>query len=55
MAGKKTPDYMMSASRLPALLGLSKYQTPNDELQFSINAARGVPREDKQKDRKSVV
>ena len=48
MAGKKTPDYMMSASRLPALLGLSKYQTPNDELQFSINAAKGVPREDKQ-------
>ena len=48
MSGKKTPDYMMSASRLPALLGLSKYQTPNDELQFSINASKGVPREDKQ-------
>ncbi len=48
MSGKLTPDYMMSASRLPALLGLSRYQTPNDELQYSINASRGLPREDKQ-------
>jgi predicted phage-related endonuclease len=39
---------MMSASRLPALLGLSRYQTPNDELQYSINASKGLPREDKQ-------
>ncbi len=38
----------MSASRLPALLGLSRYQTPNDELQYSINASKGLPREDKQ-------
>jgi predicted phage-related endonuclease len=48
MSGKLTPDYMMSASRLPALLGLSRYQTPNDELQYSINASKGLPREDKQ-------
>ena len=48
MSGKLTPDYMMSASRLPALLGLSRYQTPNDELQYSINASNGLPREDKQ-------
>lgn len=48
MAGKKTPDTMMSASRLPGLLGLSKYQTPNDELQLSINAITGVERENKQ-------
>jgi len=48
MSGKLTPDYMMSASRLPALLGLSRYQTPNDELQYSINASKGMPREDKQ-------
>jgi predicted phage-related endonuclease len=33
---------------LPALLGLSRYQTPNDELQYSINASKGLPREDKQ-------
>jgi predicted phage-related endonuclease len=33
---------MMSASRLPALLGLSKYQTPNDELQSTINAINGT-------------
>jgi len=48
MSGKLTPDHMMSASRLPALLGLSRYQTPNDELQYSINASKGLPREDKQ-------
>lgn len=48
MSGKLTPDYMMSASRLPALLGLSRYQTANDELQYSINASKGLPREDKQ-------
>lgn len=48
MSGKLTPDYMMSASRLPALLGLSRYQTPNDELQYSINASKGLPREEKQ-------
>ncbi len=48
MAGKKTPDTMMSASRLPGLLGLSKYQTPNDELQLSINAITGVDRVNKQ-------
>ena len=48
MAGKKTPMTMMSASRLPALLGLSKYQTPNDELQTTINAINGEVFENKQ-------
>ncbi len=38
MAGKLTDDKSMSASRLPGLMGFSKYSTPNDELQFSINA-----------------
>lgn len=47
MAGKKTPDDIMSASRLPALLGLSRYATPNDELVYSINAIKGNEREDK--------
>lgn len=48
MSGKKTPDTMMSASRLPALLGLSRYQTPNDELQASIAAIKGDERDFKQ-------
>jgi len=39
--GKLTPDTMMSASRLPGLLGLSKYSTPNDELLLSCNAIDG--------------
>ena len=47
MAGKKTPDDIMSASRLPALLGLSRYATPNDELVYSINAIKGNERENK--------
>jgi hypothetical protein len=38
MAGKLTSDKVMSASRLPGLMGYSKYSSPNDELQFSINA-----------------
>ncbi len=41
MVSKVTPDDMLSASRLPGLMGLSKYRTPNDELQFSIGAMRG--------------
>ena len=46
MAGKLTSDKHMSASRLPGLLGFSKYSTPNDELQFSINAIDGKERPD---------
>jgi predicted phage-related endonuclease len=46
MAGKLTDDREMSASRLPGLMGFSKYSTPNDELQFSINAIDGKPRPD---------
>ena len=41
MVGKVTPDTMLSASRLPAVLGLSKYRTPNDELLASIDAMNG--------------
>ena len=48
MAGKKTPDTMLSCSRLPALMGLSKYSTPNDELELSIAAIRGDERSNKQ-------
>jgi len=46
MAGKFTSDTEMSASRLPGLLGFSKYSTPNDELQFSLNAIDGKERPD---------
>ena len=48
MAGKKTPDTMLSCSRLPAVMGLSKYSTPNDELELSIAAIRGEKRDNKQ-------
>lgn len=41
-AGKLTPDTMMSASRLPGLLGHSKYSTPNDELRLSCDALDGI-------------
>lgn len=44
MAGKLTDDKVMSASRLPALMGFSKYSTRNDELLFSINAIGGLKR-----------
>jgi predicted phage-related endonuclease len=46
MAGKLTDDKEMSASRLPGLMGFSKYSTPNDELQYSINAIDGKERPD---------
>lgn len=46
MAGKLTEDKEMSASRLPGLMMFSKYSTPNDELQFSINAIDGKERPD---------
>ena len=43
MVGKLTPDDMMSASRIPALLGLSPYKTPNELLKEAIDAANGIP------------
>lgn len=46
MVSKVTPDTMMSASRLPSLMGYSKYNTPNDELQYSIRALQGLERPD---------
>lgn len=46
MVGKVTSDTVMSASRLPALFGVSKYSTPNDELRKSIAAMDGAVRED---------
>lgn len=46
MVNKVTPDTMLSASRLPSVMGLSKYNTPNDELEMSINAIKGLERPD---------
>jgi len=46
MVNKVTPDTMLSASRLPSVMGISKYQTPNDELEMSINAIQGKERPD---------
>lgn len=46
MVGKVTPETMLSASRLPAVMGISRYQTPNDELEYSINALKGLERPD---------
>lgn len=42
MVGKVTPNTMMSASRIPALLGLSKYRTRNDELKTTIDSLQGI-------------
>jgi len=46
MVGKLTPNTIMSASRLPALMGISKYRSPNDELLSSIAALKSEPAED---------
>jgi predicted phage-related endonuclease len=45
MVGKVTPDTMLSASRLPAVMGYSKYRTPNDELSAAIDALGNKERE----------
>lgn len=45
MVGKVTSDTVMSCSRLPALFGVSKYSTPNQELAISIAAMDGMERQ----------
>lgn len=42
MVGKVTPNTMLSASRLPSVMGYSKYRSPNDELKASIDAINGI-------------
>lgn len=42
MVGKVTPNDMLSASRLPAVCGMSQYRSPNDELLASIDAINGI-------------
>lgn len=46
MVNKVTPDTMLSASRIPSVMGLSRYNTPNDELEYSLRALRGEDRPD---------
>lgn len=46
MVGKVTPDTQASASVLPAILGISKYTSPNDALLGCIRALQGQERED---------
>ena len=41
MVGKLTPNDILSCSRLPAVLGFSKFRTANDELKVSIDALHG--------------
>ena len=41
MVGKLTPNDILSCSRLPAVLGFSKFRTANDELKISIDALHG--------------
>ena len=43
MVGKLTPDDIVTASRVPALMGLSPYKTPNELLKEAIEAAAGNP------------
>ena len=43
MVGKLTPDDIVTASRVPVLLGLSPYKTPNELLKEAIEAAAGKP------------
>lgn len=44
MVGKVTPDTMSSASLLPAIMGLSPWDSPNDALDKVLGAHRGHPR-----------
>ena len=43
MVGKKTPDDIVTASRIPALMGLSPYDTQNDLLASVLAAVEGKP------------
>lgn len=46
MVGKLTPDDIITASRIPALLNASPYETPNDVLKKCIDAMEGNPKSD---------
>ena len=44
MVGKITNDILPSGSRIPSIMGVSPFRTPNDELAASIDAMEGKPR-----------
>lgn len=44
MVGKITNDILPSGSRIPSIMGLSPFRSPNDELAASIDAMEGKPR-----------
>jgi hypothetical protein len=44
MVGKITNDILPSGSRIPSIMGLSPFRSPNDELAASIDALEGKPR-----------
>lgn len=46
MVGKLTPMTELSCSRLPAVMGLSPWSTPNDELAKTFDALQGKPDQD---------
>ena len=43
MVGKRTPDDIVTASRIPALMGVSPYDTQNDLLASVLAAVEGKP------------
>ena len=43
MVGKKTPNNIVTGSRLPALLNASPYDTPNDLLASVLADIEGKP------------
>lgn len=43
MVGKLTPDNMMSASLIPAMLGLSPYKSQNELLKTFVDLDAGIP------------
>jgi predicted phage-related endonuclease len=50
MVGKVTPNDMASASVVPALMGLSKWSTANDELMAKISVIDGIQPENIEKE-----
>lgn len=44
MVGKITNDILPSGSRIPSIMGVSPFRSPNDELAASIDAMEGKPR-----------
>ena len=45
MVGKLTPDTIISASRIPVLMGVSPYETPNELMRSILDARQGKPRQ----------